>query len=203
MSTQDEVFALLQEAEEKNQPLLSVRSLRTRLGKGSYTTIAKARTTWLNKKAEEALQPIPISEDTVRDLGNAVWTTLLPFVNSEIEQIRTHAQKRIEIQTSEAKALLQIATETLDEANQKELRFQELASQLEHETQERCRLADELDKSHNECERLKTELNETLNELYHLKIDFEKAKTEQISKTAIEIAVREVLAKQSLQAVTL
>ena len=147
MSTQDDVFTLLQEAEEQNQPPLSVRSLRTRLGKGSYSTIAKARTAWLNKKAEEALQPIPIPEETVRELGNAVWKTLQPFVSSEVEQVRTHAQRRIEIETSEAQSLLQIATETLDEANQKELRFRELSSQLEQETKERLRLSTELNGS--------------------------------------------------------
>lgn len=197
MSTQDDVFTLLQEAEEQNQPPLSVRSLRTRLGKGSYSTIAKARTAWLNKKAEEALQPIPIPEETVRELGNAVWKTLQPFVSSEVEQVRTHAQRRIEIETSEAQSLLQIATETLDEANQKELRFRELSSQLEQETKERLRLSTELDNSRHECESLKAKLKDALDELHLLKIELEKTRTDKTLTAAVEIAIREVLSKRS------
>lgn len=197
MSTQDDVFTLLQEAEEQNQPPLSVRSLRTRLGKGSYSTIAKARTAWLNKKAEEALQPIPIPEETVRELGNAVWKTLQPFVSSEVEQVRTHAQRRIEIETSEAQSLLQIATETLDEANQKELRFRELSSQLEQETKERLRLSTELDNSRHECESLKAKLKDALDELHLLKIELEKTRIDKTLTAAVEIAIREVLSKRS------
>lgn len=197
MSTQDDVFTLLQEAEEQNLPPLSVRSLRTRLGKGSYSTIAKARTAWLNKKAEEALQPIPIPEETVRELGNAVWKTLQPFVSSEVEQVRTHAQRRIEIETSEAQSLLQIATETLDEANQKELRFRELSSQLEQETKERLRLSTELDNSRHECESLQAKLKDLLDELHLLKIELEKTRTDKTLTAAVEIAIREVLSKRS------
>lgn len=197
MSTQDDVFTLLQEAEEQNLPPLSVRSLRTRLGKGSYSTIAKARTAWLNKKAEEALQPIPIPEETVRELGNAVWKTLQPFVSSEVEQVRTHAQRRIEIETTEAQSLLQIATETLDEANQKELRFRELSSQLEQETKERLRLSTELDNSRRECESLKAKLKDVLDELHLLKIELEKTRTDKTLTAAVEIAIREVLSKRS------
>lgn len=197
MSTQDDVFTLLQEAEEQNLPPLSVRSLRTRLGKGSYSTIAKARTAWLNKKAEEALQPIPIPEETVRELGNAVWKTLQPFVSSEVEQVRTHAQRRIEIETTEAQSLLQIATETLDEANQKELRFRELSSQLEQETKERLRLSTELDNSRRECESLQAKLKDVLDELHLLKIELEKTRTDKTLTAAVEIAIREVLSKRS------
>lgn len=197
MSTQDDVFTLLQEAEEQNQPPLSVRSLRTRLGKGSYSTIAKARTAWLNKKAEEALQPIPIPEETVRELGNAVWKTLQPFVSSEVEQVRTHAQRRIEIETSEAQSLLQIATETLDEANQKELRFRELSSQLEQETKERLRLSTELNNSRHECESLQVKLKDALEELHLLKVELEKTRTDKTLTAAVEIAIREVLSKRS------
>lgn len=201
MSTQDDVFMLLQEAEEQNQPPLSVRSLRTRLGKGSYSTIAKARTAWLNKKAEEALQPIPIPEETVRELGNAVWKTLQPFVSLEVEQVQTLSQRRIEIETSEAKSLLQIATETLDEANQKELRFRELSSQLEHqleqETKERLRLSTELDNSRHECESLQAKLKDALDELHLLKIELEKTRTDKTLTAAVEIAIREVLSKRS------
>lgn len=201
MSTQDDVFMLLQEAEEQNQPPLSVRSLRTRLGKGSYSTIAKARTAWLNKKAEEALQPIPIPEETVRELGNAVWKTLQPFVSLEVEQVQTLAQRRIEIETSEAKSLLQIATETLDEANQKELRFRELSSQLEHqleqETKERLRLSTELDNPRHECESLQAKLKDALDELHLLKIELEKTRTDKTLTAAVEIAIREVLSKRS------
>lgn len=197
MSTQDDVFTLLQEAEEQNLPPLSVRSLRTRLGKGSYSTIAKARTAWLNKKAEEALQPIPIPEETVRELGNAVWKTLQPFVSSEVEQVRTHAQRRIEIETSEAQSLLQIATETLDEANQKELRFRELSSQLEQETKERLRLSTELDNSRHKCESLQAKLKDVLDELHLLKIELEKTRTDKTLTAAVEIAIREVLSKRS------
>lgn len=197
MSTQDDVFTLLQEAEEQNLPPLSVRSLRTRLGKGSYSTIAKARTAWLNKKAEEALQPIPIPEETVRELGNAVWKTLQPFVSSEVEQVRTHAQRRIEIETTEAQSLLQIATETLDEANQKELRFRELSSQLEQETKERLRLSTELNNSRHECESLQAKLKDALEELHLLKVELEKTRTDKTLTAAVEIAIREVLSKRS------
>lgn len=93
MSTESEVFALLDKVARKNGKLPSLRQIRNEIGGGSMSTISKAVVQWkcANPDPSSSLSEMPLKLDEVmkEPLAQAIWSVFRPLLNAKLE-----AQKR-------------------------------------------------------------------------------------------------------------
>ena len=145
MSTENDVYALLDEWKKAGKPTPTLRVIRENLGTGSMTTIARAVQTWKSQN-EPAYVP-PSSSDFPEDPNDetkeaiikAVWAALRPQLNARLSRLKVELGR--DLQAAQA----QLATVTAERDNcqrmiaDQENQIRVLTDQLKQEQEARAR----------------------------------------------------------------
>ena len=94
MSTENDVYALLDEWKKAGKPMPTLRVIRENLGTGSMTTIARAVQTWKSQNEPAYVPPSSsdfpenLNDETKETIIKAVWTALRPQLNARLSRLR-------------------------------------------------------------------------------------------------------------------
>lgn len=135
MKTEELVYSLLDGLNPAKDEIPSVRTIREKLGKGSYGTISAALRNWKKSHAfAEAVRvdsEIELDEETLREFAETLSKIFGPIIRSRVDRVKREDEAEI----------ARLAT-SLKQANLK----------LEEEINKREALEDELDKLRKELD---------------------------------------------------
>lgn len=140
MDVKSEVMKALDQYAVKGGKEPTLRSLRSLIGSGSFTTISDAVKEW---KAQQlpAIPELPdaMPEEAARIVCATVWRSVAPLLKQRIDEVRQDAEARIKIERETTARLQAVADETLSDATAKEealKQAQQRAETLDKELQE-------------------------------------------------------------------
>lgn len=120
-SVQEEVFEILDKAQQESKPTPSTRLIRTLIGRGSMSTISKAVQEWNAKRiAQCTTLPAQMPDEAVKIISDAAWKAFSMLMHEQINVMQERAKEQIEFEKREADQLRQTAEEMLAEAANKE-----------------------------------------------------------------------------------
>ena len=167
MGTYEDVAAILRVRKEQGKDPPTMRQLRTLLGnKGSMSTISAAvKTFQYAQLKEEGVMPDGFDDADLKAIGAVIWKSIEPVMHKSIENARSLAQKKVDIEKADAARVRQAAEEMMTEAQSIMHTNEELREKLEELKVDFARVNGALDESRRiiaEMEETATRLKATL-----------------------------------------
>lgn len=180
----DKVKALLDDLKAKQEPIPSIRQIRTMIGSGSLTTISDAVRQWKYEQLQAVGQTPEMTEDDIAAFGDLVWKAVEPFVQKKVNRINELAEARVVIEAQEAAKLKAVAVEILAEAESKEKAVEAIRQALNDKTRECVALSVEVDALKREIEKLRETLQEVRTRNDQLQVGLEQVRDRAVAAEA-------------------
>lgn len=113
---QKTIWELLDKIQATNQPLPSIRAVRSMVGSGSMTTISDIVREWKLAHVPTGTVMSGFDEATSKQIVNAIWKYACPSLEKRIEEERRICEEKIAITKTQAEKLIETAQEELAEA---------------------------------------------------------------------------------------
>lgn len=113
---QKTIWELLDKIQATNQPLPSIRAVRSMVGSGSMTTISDIVREWKLAHVPTGTVMSGFDEATSKQIVNAIWKYACPSLEKRIEEERRICEEKIAITKAQAEKLIETAQEELAEA---------------------------------------------------------------------------------------
>ena len=175
----EKVYALLDKLKAKQEPIPSIRQIRTMIGSGSLTTISDAVRRWKYEQLQAVGQVPEMTEEDIAAFGDLVWKAVEPFVQKKVNRINELAEARVVLE-----ALRTVAVEMLAEAESKEKTSEAIRQQLEAKTRECVALSVEVDALRREIEKLRETLQDVRNRNDQLLVGIEQVRDRAVAAEA-------------------
>lgn len=179
-----QVYALLDNLKAKQEPIPSIRQIRTMIGSGSLTTISDAVRRWKYEQLQAVGQVPEMTEEDIAAFGDLVWKAVEPFVQKKVNRINELAEARVVIESQEATKLKVVAVEMLAEAESKEKASEAIRQQLDEKTRECVALSVEVDALRREIEKLRETLQDARNRNDQLLVGIEQVRDRAVAAEA-------------------
>lgn len=180
----EKVYALLDKLKAKQDPIPSIRQIRTMIGSGSLTTISDAVRRWKYEQLQAVGQVPEMTEEDIAAFGDLVWKAVEPFVQKKVNRINELAEARVVLEAQEASKLRTVAVEMLAEAESKEKTSEAIRQQLEAKTRECVALSVEVDALRREIEKLRETLQDVRNRNDQLLVGIEQVRDRAVAAEA-------------------
>lgn len=180
----EKVYALLDKLKAKQEPIPSIRQIRTMIGSGSLTTISDAVRRWKYEQLQAVGQVPEMTEEDIAAFGDLVWKAVEPFVQKKVNRINELAEARVVLEAQEASKLRTVAVEMLAEAESKEKTSEAIRQQLEAKTRECVALSVEVDALRREIEKLRETLQDVRNRNDQLLVGIEQVRDRAVAAEA-------------------
>ena len=180
----EQVYALLDKLKAKQEPIPSIRQIRTMIGSGSLTTISDAVRRWKYEQLQAVGQVPEMTEEDIAAFGDLVWKAVEPFVQKKVNRINELAEARVVLEAQEASKLRTVAVEMLAEAESKEKASEAIRQQLEAKTRECVALSVEVDALRREIVKLRETLQDVRNRNDQLLVGIEQVRDRAVAAEA-------------------
>ena len=144
-SLRDLVRTELDLAAQEGREIPSIRALRAKVQRGSFTAITAYVKEWRLEHTPKAdVKPEGFDEASGKALSDAVWRIIGPAVAAQKNALRKEAEARLAIEREETAKLVVLAEEKLKEAEAMEALSAEKDAEIRRLREENARLAGEL-----------------------------------------------------------
>lgn len=110
------IWGLLDKIQAANQPLPSIRAVRSMVGSGSMTTISDIVREWKLAHVPTGTVMSGFDETTSKQIVDAIWKFACPSLEKRIEEERRICEEKIAITKAQVEKLIETAQEELAEA---------------------------------------------------------------------------------------
>ena len=154
------VYSLIEEAVSQGKEIPSIRMLRTKICRGSFSDITAFVKEWRSKHCQQIdVKPTGFDETSGKALSDAVWAIISPVVSEQVKTLQDAAASQLEIERTETQKLVKNAEEMLAEAESIKKRFAEQETEIHHLREELAKLRGALEMSEKELAGAKADYN--------------------------------------------
>lgn len=166
------VFEFLNRNAKQNEPIPSLRKIRTAVGGGSFSTISDAVKEWQRQSlVDSGKLPNAFQPDEIKALSDAVWQIVLPIMTSRIREISDYHSVRVNLALRTAERIRQEGLSMLEEAEEQRLQQQ---SKLEDASNKLQRAQTEIASLSSMLSAYRSENNELKQQLEEIRAEREK-----------------------------